>query len=141
MNPEIRQKAAIWLVIVFLLGAATGGVFGYSFAHKSYAASKPQVQSDAERRAKKVQEMTQEIGLTPDQAQKVDAIIQTTQGEIRGLRDQSDGQIDAARMRARDQMRAFLSDDQKPKFEAFCKRLDDERKRQKELQNGNGNGK
>jgi hypothetical protein len=141
MNPEIRQKAAIWLVIVFLLGAATGGVFGYSFAHKSYAASKPQVQSDAERRAKKVQEMTQEIGLTPDQAQKVDAILQTTQGEIRGLRDQSDTQIDAARMHARDQMRAFLTDDQKPKFEAFCKRLDDERKRQKELQNGNGNGK
>ena len=62
MNAEVRQKATIWLVLVFVLGTATGGLFGYNLARRGYAATKAPVQSDAERRAKKLAEMTQEIG-------------------------------------------------------------------------------
>lgn len=136
MNPEVRKKAAIWLALVFILGAATGGVFGYSLAHRSYAAMKPQVQTDAERRAKKVVEMTEEIGLTPDQAQKVEGLIAHAQGEIRGIHEKSDAEVDSVRMSTRDQVRAFLTAEQKPKYEAYVQRLDAERKRQKELQMG-----
>jgi Spy/CpxP family protein refolding chaperone len=136
VNVEVRKKAAIWLVLVFVIGAATGGVFGYSLAHRSYAATKLPVQTDAERRAKKVAEMTQEIGLTPDQAQKVDALITEAQTEIRTIHDQSDAQVDAVRMKTRDAMRAFLRAEQKPKFEEYVQRLDAERKKQKEAQMG-----
>jgi len=136
MNPEIRKKAAIWLVLVFVLGAATGGVFGYSFARSSYAAVKPQVLTDPERRAKKVSEMTQEIGLTAEQAQKAAGIIDNAQTEIRSIHNDSDAQVDVVRMKARDQMRAFLTPEQKPKFEAYVQRLDAERKKQKEAQMG-----
>ena len=134
MNPDTRKKAAIWLVLVFVLGTATGGVFGYSLARRSYAATKTVVPSEAERRAKKLAEMTQEIGLTADQAQKANGVIKEAQTEIRVIRDKSEADVDVVRMRTRDEMRAFLSAEQKPKFEAYVRRMDEERKRQKELQ-------
>lgn len=134
MNPDTRKKATIWLVLVFVLGTATGGVFGYSLARRSYAATKTVVPSEAERRAKKLAEMTQEIGLTADQAQKADGVIKEAQTEIRVIRDKSEADVDVVRMRTRDEMRAFLTAEQKPKFEAYVRRMDEERKKQKELQ-------
>jgi hypothetical protein len=134
MNPDTRKKAAIWLALVFVLGTATGGVFGYSLARRSYAATKTVVPSEAERRAKKLAEMTQEIGLTADQAQKADGVIKEAQTEIRAIRDKSEADVDVVRMRTRDEMRAFLAAEQKPKFEAYVQRMDEERKKQKELQ-------
>lgn len=134
MNAEIRKKAAIWLALVFVLGAATGGVFGYSFAHRSFAATKTAPMTDAERRAKKVDEMTQKIGLTAEQAQKVAGIIDTAQTEIRGIHEKGDTEVDGVRMKAREQMRTFLTPEQKPKFEQYVQQLDAERKRQKEAQ-------
>ena len=136
MSGEVRTKATIWLLLVFVLGTATGGLFGYNLARRSYAATKAPAQSEAERRAKKVAEMTQEIGLSADQAQKVDGLISAAQREIRGIHDQSETQVDAVRTKTRDAIRAFLSEEQKPKFEAYVQRLDAERKKQKELQGG-----
>jgi hypothetical protein len=134
MNPDIRKKAAIWLALVFILGTATGGVFGYSLARRSYAATRTVVPSEAERRAKKIAEMTQTIGLTGEQAQKLDGIIQNAQVEIREIHTKNDADVDAVRTKARGQMRAFLTQDQMPKFEQFMQRLDEERKKQKEAQ-------
>jgi hypothetical protein len=134
MNPDIRKKAAIWLALVFVLGSATGGVFGYSLARRSYAATRTVIPSEAERRAKKIAEMTQTIGLTGDQAQKLDGIIQNAQTEIREIHTKNDADVDAVRAKARGQMRAFLTQDQMPKFEQFMQRLDEERKRQKDAQ-------
>jgi len=136
VKAEVRNKAAIWLVLVFVLGAATGGVFGYNLGHRSYAATQLPVQTEAERRAKKVAEMRQEIGLTPDQAQKAEALIGEAQREIRGIHDQSDAQVEVVRTKTRDAIRSFLSEEQKPKFEDYVRRLDAERKKQKEAQGG-----
>jgi Spy/CpxP family protein refolding chaperone len=133
MTQEVRKKAAIWLALVFILGIATGGVFGYSFARKSYAAGRPAPVSDAEHRAKKVAEMTEQVGLTPDQAQKCDAIIAATQAQIRTMRDKNNADVDAARHAAREQMRTVLTPEQMPKFEAYVTRIDAERKKQQEM--------
>ena len=54
MNPEVRKKAAIWLVLIFVLGAATGGVFGYNLAHRTSASTHAPVQNEAARRAKRL---------------------------------------------------------------------------------------
>lgn len=131
MTAEVRKKAAFWLVLVFVLGAATGGVFGYNMAHRSYASTKPPVQNDAQRRARKVEEMTREIGLTADQAQKADGIISEAQTEIHAIRDKSETEVDAVRMKAREAMRAVLTAEQKAKFEEYVNRLDAERKKEK----------
>jgi len=134
MNPDIRKKAAIWLALVFVIGTATGGVFGYSLARRSYAATKTVMPSEAERRAKKLAEMTQTIGLTPDQAQKADGIIKEAQTEIRAIHEKSDSEVDVVRMKTRGEMREFLTPEQLPKFEQYIQRMDEERKKQKEAQ-------
>jgi len=134
MNPDIRKKAAIWLALVFVIGTATGGVFGYSLARRSYAATKTVMPSEAERRAKKLAEMTQTIGLTPDQAQKADGIIKEAQTEIRAIHEKSDSEVDVVRMKMRGEMREFLTPEQLPKFEQYIQRMDEERKKQKEAQ-------
>ncbi|MGB2676761.1 MAG: hypothetical protein WAN12_06735 [Candidatus Acidiferrum sp.] len=132
MNGETRRKAWEWLALVFVLGAAIGGVFGYSFAHRSYAAINPNVQTlnEPERRAKRVAEVTKELGLTPEQSQKVDGIITAAHLEMKAIHDKAETDVDAVRQKARAQMREFLTDEQKPKFENLVRRMDEDRKKQ-----------
>jgi Spy/CpxP family protein refolding chaperone len=122
------RKAALWVGAVFLLGAALGGVLGYLFAHRPVSAANPPL-SEPERRAQKVQQLTKELSLTPQQAQQVDAILLQRHAEVKAIRDQADAQIDAVRQMGRAQVRAILSPEQLPKFEEFLKRMDEERKR------------
>ena len=131
MKSDTRQKAGLWLVLVFVLGAAVGGVFGYSFAHRAHA-DEPKAQaplSEPERRAKRIAEMTKELGLTDDQRTKVDAIIHQTHDAMKEVRDKSEADIDALRQHARDEMRLILTPEQKSKFEEMVQRMDAERKK------------
>lgn len=121
------RKAAIWVVIVFLLGAVTGGMLGYGYAHHSVSAASAPL-PEPERRARGVARLTQELGLTSDQAKEVDAIIMQRHAEMKAVHDQSDSQIDQLRQRGRDQIRAILTPEQKPKYEEFLQKLDAERK-------------
>ena len=132
MNGETRRKAWEWLALLFVLGAATGGVFGYSFAHRSNAGNHSNIHplSEPERRAQRVAEITKEVGLTPEQSQKVDAIITAAHEEMKTIHDKAETDVDGVRQKARAQMREFLTAEQKPKFEEFVRRMDEERKRQ-----------
>jgi flagellar basal body-associated protein FliL len=127
-DSSAARKAALWVGLVFLLGAALGGVLGYVFAHGSYASTSAPV-TDQAKRAHRVQQLTQELDLNSSQQQQVDRIIADIQTEFRDIRKQSDPQINEARQRGRDRIRAILTSEQKPKFEAFLQRLDEERKR------------
>ncbi len=129
MNPETRMQARLWLALVFVLGIAIGGTFGYSFAHRSYASTSQPSMSEPERRAKRVLEMTREIGLTAEQSQKVDGIILSAHEEMKKVRERSDADLDGIRQNARGQMREVLTPEQKPKFEDFVRKMDEERKK------------
>jgi len=130
MNPDTRKKAGLWLAIVFVLGLAVGGVFGYSFAHRSYAdTSKPAQLSEPERRAKRVGEMTKELGLSAEQATKVDSIIHQAHDAMKVVREKAEVDVDGLRQQARDQIRTLLTAEQKPKFEEMVQRMDAERKK------------
>jgi Spy/CpxP family protein refolding chaperone len=132
MNPDTRKKAGLWLALVFVLGAAVGGVFGYSFAHHHTYAATTKVApplSEPERRAKRVAEMSKELGLTDEQSAKVDGIMHRTHDEMKAVRDKSEGDLDAIRMRGREEIRSLLTPEQKPKFEDMVQRIDAERKK------------
>ena len=122
------RKAAIWVVIVFLLGAAGGGMLGYSYAHRSVSAASAPL-PEPERRARRVAELTEKLGLTNDQAKQLDAIMLQRHTAVKTIRDQSDAQLEEVRQKGRDQIRAILTPEQKPKFEEFLQKLDAERKR------------
>jgi Spy/CpxP family protein refolding chaperone len=119
-------KAALWVAVVFILGAALGGILGYVFAYRSYASV---IQTDAAKRQVRVQQLTQELNLTTQQQQQLDKILTEMQGQFRDIRKQVDPQIDAARQKGRNQIRAILTPQQLPTFEDFLRRLDEERKR------------
>lgn len=132
MIVDSQRKARLWLGLVFVLGLAIGGVFGYSFARRTSAASLTPMQtmSEPERRAKRLAEMTKEIGLTPEQSASVDAIIRQAHEEMKGIHEKSDADVDAVRHKARDEIRQLLTAEQKPKFEAMIQKMDAERKQQ-----------
>jgi Spy/CpxP family protein refolding chaperone len=123
-----KRKAALWVGAVFLLGAALGGVLGYVFAHHSVSAAS-QPLSEPERRARRVEELTRELALTPEQAKQLDAILMQRHSQARTLHDQSDAQIEQVRQNGRAEIRGILTPDQKPKFDEFLRRTDEERKR------------
>lgn len=122
------RRAAIWVVIVFLLGAAGGGMLGYVYAthHSVVAASAPP--PEPERRARRVAELTDKLGLTSDQAKQLDAILLKWHGQVKAIHDQSDEQMEQLRQKGRDEIRAILTPEQKPRFEGFLQKLDAERK-------------
>ena len=122
------RKAAIWVVIVFLLGALGGGMVGYGFAHHSVSAASAPL-PEPERRARGVAKLTQVLGLSSDQAKQLDAILLQHHTEVKTMHEQSDAQFEQERQKGRDQIRAILTPEQKPKFEEFLQKLDAERKR------------
>ena len=126
MNEGLR-KAGLWVGAVFVLGVLLGGVFGYTFAHHSTSANM-QV-TDEQRRAQKLDQMTKELGLSPDQRTQVEAVLNHLHEQYKTNQDCYDAQRNQDRQQTRDRIRAVLTPEQQPKFEEFLKRLDEERKR------------
>jgi Spy/CpxP family protein refolding chaperone len=124
-----KRTAALWVAVVFVLGAALGGVFGYLYGHRSVVSASNPPMSEPARRAKRVEQLTQELNLTSAQSQQLDAILSQLHAEYKNIHDQSDAQTNATRQKGRDQIRAILTPEQRPKFEEFLRRMDEERKR------------
>jgi Spy/CpxP family protein refolding chaperone len=116
-----KQRAALWVAVVFVLGAALGGVFGYFYGHRSTVAAANPPLSEPQRRAQRVEQLTQVLGLTNDQKQQLDSALSQLHAEYKSIHDQSNEQLDVkmeeARKKGRDQMRAILTPEQRPKFE------------------------
>lgn len=122
------RKAAIWVVIVFLLGAAGGVLLGYSYAHRSVSAASAPL-PEPERRAKRIAQWTQDFGLSSEQAKQLDAILLELHGESKAIHDQSDAQMEQLRKKGRDQIRAVLTPEQRPKFDEWLAKRDAERQK------------
>jgi hypothetical protein len=127
-NGNEKRQAALWIGVVFLLGASVGGILGYLFAGRSHADTRVMLSDDA-RRVQKVEKLTRELSLSPDQQKQLDTVIRNAQIQFKAIRESSQPQIDATRQKARDQVRAFLTPDQKPKYEEYLRQLDEEHKR------------
>jgi hypothetical protein len=95
---------------------------------RSHADTRVVLNDDA-RRAEKVARLTTDLNLTAGQQKQLDDAIREAQGKFKAIRDASQPQIDATRAQARERVRAFLTPEQRPKYEAYLLKLDDERKR------------
>jgi Spy/CpxP family protein refolding chaperone len=127
-NGDVKQRAAFWVFAVFVLGALLGSVSGYLFANRSHADARPIVSDDA-RRAQKVAVLTRDLNLTPDQQKQLDDAIREAQLKFKTIREASQPQIDATRSQAREKVRTFLTPEQRPKYEAYLQKLDENRRR------------
>ena len=121
-------KAALWVGVVFLLGAALGGMVGYSYEHHLVSAASTPLPEPV-RRARRVEQLTQSLNLTSAQSQQVDAILLQHHTEAKAIHDQMDAQLEQVHKDGREQIRAVLTPEQKPKFEEFLRNLDQQKKR------------
>jgi Spy/CpxP family protein refolding chaperone len=125
-NTKTRSEAALLVIVVFLLGALLGGVGNHLWGERVWG---KQISAGHPTRDQLVSELTQELRLTPEQEQQLAAIIDDTRGQIRAVYEPADAQREELRHKGRDRIRAILTPEQKPKFEAFMAHLDEERKK------------
>jgi hypothetical protein len=129
------QKATLWVVLVFFLGLGLGSMAGFVYAHHKFpvtnAASAPASWpiSDAQRRALKVQELSNMANLTIEQTHQVEGIVADLQSRIKAIRKTTDPQVDEVRKAGHERIRAILTPEQLPKYEEFVQKLDEDRKR------------
>lgn len=137
MEGERPKRVAILLVmLVFLLGAAVGGLGTYLVRTRYITNASPRrPQQDhsaaglAKGRADRVEKLTKDLGLSADQAKQLDAILAQMQTQDGAIHEQSVAQMDQVRKQGRDQIRAVLTQDQGAKFDDFLRKMDDERKK------------
>jgi len=122
---NVRREAAVLAVVVFLLGALVGGIATHVWT--IHAANQ---QFAPHGRDQILSRMTSELEFTPEQLKIVTGIVDDTHSQVRALYSPLDAQREQIRQKARERIRAVLTPEQKPKFEDFLRRLDDQRKKE-----------
>ncbi len=121
-----RGKAALLVIAVFILGAALGGVGTYFVVKRTVTASSAPM-SEQHKHAHRVERLTNELSLTADQQKRLDEILTELEARYKAIHDATIPQMDQARHETRNKIRAILTPEQKPKFEEFLRRIDEER--------------
>ena len=129
-NP-VNRKAVALLVLVFALGAGLG-VVGTLLLNQRVFGARVQLQQRGVPGAGPVRltgRLTQELSLSADQEKKVSDILEEMQGGYDGVRRQMNPQFDQIRNHGRDEIRQLLTPEQRPKFEDFLRRVDEDRRK------------
>ena len=119
-----NRKAVALLILVLVLGIALGAV-GTTVVSRRVYASRARVPNPARPLAR----LTQDLSLTPDEVTQVSSILSGMQTKYDEIRQQEGPQIEQVRQQGREQIRALLTPEQRPKFEDFLQRVDEDRKR------------
>jgi Spy/CpxP family protein refolding chaperone len=112
-NPPI----ALYLFLVFVSGAVVGAL-GYRTYKPPSASSNAKV-SPEEFRRQYLQEIKTRVGLSDDQLQQVNAILDETRTRFHDARDKHNQIVKQIGEEQRAKMRAILTSDQIPKAEQF----------------------
>lgn len=120
-------KAIGLVVVVFALGIALGGVGTHLWdAHVL----------TGQRHHSMVRELKDQLQLTPAQAAQYDAYVGQARSKFHALDAQEHSEWypkdDQVRQEWREKTRAILTADQKKIFDAFVKKLDEERQKQQQ---------
>lgn len=117
-----KREAAVLVFVVFVLGLLVGGVGNHLWGERVWGHQEVPVRQGPPSRTQVLNEFTHELQLTPDQQEKVGAIIDET-------RAQWVAQHETVRQQGRERIRAVLTPEQLPKFEQFVQRIDEQRKK------------
>ncbi len=125
-----NRKAIALLVLVFSLGIALGAV-GHMLAERGVLAQAAQGRAqnggNGQQQGRLVGRLRDDLKLTTDQQKQITQILADMQHSYDGIREQMGPQFDQARNEGRDRIRQVLTPDQRPGFEDFLRRVDEER--------------
>jgi Spy/CpxP family protein refolding chaperone len=125
---KTRTEAAALVFVVFLLGVLVGGLGGHLWGERVWGHQGP-IHAGPPSREQIVSDLTHELQLTPDQQKQLGSIIDETRTQVRALYAPLDGQHDQIRLQGRSRIRAILTPEQQPKFDAFMQKIDEQRKK------------
>ena len=114
-NPPI----ALYLLMVFLSGAVVGALGYRVYSPPSARSSNAQRVSPEEWRRRFIEEMRTRIGLSADQLQKVNTLMDETKVRFDADRERHHQVVEQIRDEQRAKMRAILTPEQLPKYEQF----------------------
>jgi hypothetical protein len=119
-----NRKAVALLFLVLALGIALGAV-GATVVNRHVYAARVRVPNTT----RPVTRLTQDLSLSADQVKQVSTILGGMQTKYDEIRQQMSPQFDQVRQQGREQIRELLTPNQRPKFEDFLQRVDEDRKR------------
>ncbi len=126
-----RREAALLVFVVFLLGLLVGGVGNHYWGQSVWGGRQDRrAHMGPPSRARIIDDFTRELQLTPQQQTQLGTIIDETRAqwaEQHRLIHQKDESI---REQAHARIRAMLTPEQVPKFDAFMQRLDEQHKKE-----------
>lgn len=128
----MRWKATILVAGVFLLGMVLGAATLYMA--ESVWGDSP---AGRDRRgpygpggdARVVAELTRELGLTAEQQAQLVASLEESRAQMNAVYDTVRPQLQQIREAGRDRIRAFLTPEQRERFEVMLVRMDEERRK------------
>jgi Spy/CpxP family protein refolding chaperone len=110
---------ALYLFLVFVSGAVVGAL-GYRAYNPPAARSGSAGRVNPEEwRRQYLNELQTRVNLTPDQVQKVNAILDDTDARFNQARDQHHQAIEQIKEYHRSKLRAIMTPEQLPKYEQF----------------------
>jgi Spy/CpxP family protein refolding chaperone len=128
-NSKTRSEAAILVLVVFILGVLLGGLGNHLWGERVWGHAYP---PGMPLHTQIVSELTRQLALTPDQQQQLGVIVDDTKSKIHAAYAPADAQREQLRQQGRARIRAILTPEQLPKFEAFMARIDEQRKKESE---------
>jgi hypothetical protein len=132
---ETRVKVRLAFVSIFILGIAAGAL-GVCVYYRGIDPGRPSGWTGQFDRERYVKQMTEAVGLQPEQMGALNAVLDETREEFLALRARLRPQFDGVRQRAHVRIRAILNADQQGRFEAFLKRWDEERRAEEQAASG-----
>lgn len=119
----MNRRAAFYLVVVFVLGMALGGV-------GVYLADEWKVFDwhRHDHRRGVVDWLSRELSLTLPQQEQLQTILQDTGRQYGEIRERTKAENEQVRQAARERIRAILTEEQRLKFEELLRRKDEERR-------------
>lgn len=121
-----RVKIQLAFVVVFLLGFAAGALSLAAYLRRMEA-GRPAVWTGRFDRERFVKQLSEAVGLRPEQMGVLNGVLDEVREEFISLRKRLNPQFEEVRKRARTRIRSILDAEQQTRFDAFAKRWEEAR--------------
>lgn len=122
----MKSKAAVLVICVFLTGAVVGGLAVHVFGDRIWS-TRASSASSLVTRDELLQQLSQELNLTPEQRTQIKATMDQTISDWHRIYLTVNPELEQARQQGRQRIRGVLTPEQLPKFEVFIRNLDEQR--------------
>ena len=125
----MNRRAALYLILVFVLGVALG-VLGNQLADK-WNFFQRERRGYAPPRRGPVEGLTRELALSPEQQRQLETILDETGKQYDQIRQRMRmrEEYERVRQQSQERIRAILTEEQRAKFEELLRRIEGERRR------------